>query len=320
MLRQIKPKTARTKRILEKRAPQTQENARQTLFLRYTSCSELIQLLMRDLFLLKQPLCTRFDKKNSIHPFEDAGSLEFFSEKNDCSLMVYGSHSKKRPHCLTLVRMFDHKVLDMVELLVDAESLRTVQQFKGKKPATGLKPLVAFSGTLFEGPEENEYTLARSVLLDLFKGEEAKDVDVEGLQYLVHFSVGEEEEGKAKPMIRMRCYMIRTKKSGQKLPRVEVDEMGPRVDFRLGRVREADKEMMKEAMRKPRGTEEKSRKNIETDIIGDKIGRIHVGKQNLGTMQTRKMKGLKRTRDVDEELLSDDGDDDGGVQLKKTKA
>ncbi|PNS15882.1 Ribosome production factor 2 [Sphaceloma murrayae] len=320
MLRQIKPKTARTKRILEKRAPQAHENAKTTLFLRYTSCSSLLQLLMRDLHLLKAPMCIRFEKKNDIHPFEDASSLEFFSEKNDCSLMVYGSHSKKRPHTLTLVRLFDHKVLDMLELLVVPETLRTVAQFKGGKPATGLKPLVAFSGTLFEGPEENEYTLARSLLLDLFKGEEAGSVDVAGLQYLVQFSVGEVEEGKGRPMIRMRCYMIRTRKSGQKLPRVEVEEMGPRVDFRVGRTREAEKEMLKEAMRKPRGTEEKSRKNIETDIVGDKMGRIHMGKQDLKAMQTRKMKGLKRGREAEEEGLSDDGDAEGGVELKKVKA
>jgi ribosome production factor 2 len=38
--------------------------------------------------------------------------------------------------------------------------------------------------------------------------------------------------------------------------------------------------------------------------VGDKIGRIHLGKQDLKDLQTRKMKGLKRSRDV-----VDDGDD-----------
>ena len=35
--------------------------------------------------------------------------------------------------------------------------------------------------------------------------------------------------------------------------------------------------------------------------MGDKIGRIHLGKQDLSEMQTRKMKGLKRGRDTDAE-------------------
>ena len=63
-----------------------------------------------------------------IHPFEDASSLEFFSEKQDASLFVVGSHSKKRPNNLTFARMFDHKLLDMVELSVTG--YKSCQEFK----------------------------------------------------------------------------------------------------------------------------------------------------------------------------------------------
>lgn len=50
--------------------------------------------------------------------------------------------------------------------------------------------------------------------------------------------------------------------------------------------------------------------------MGDKVGRIHLGKQDLGQLQTRKMKGLKRSRDVadDEEAFAGAGED-GGVLL-----
>ena len=40
----------------------------------------------------------------------------------------------------------------------------------------------------------------------------------------------------------------------------------------------------------------KKRKNVETDEMGDKVGRIHLGKQDLAQMQGRKMKGLKVAR------------------------
>ncbi len=62
--------------------------------------------------------------------------------------------------------------------------------------------------------------------------------------------------------------------------------------------------------------------------MGDKIGRVHLGRQDLSELQTRKMKGLKRTRDeneqqmdVDEDVISaSDGDaDGGGVELKRVK-
>ncbi len=53
---------------------------------------------------------------NPVLPFEDQSSLEFLAEKNDASLMLVGSHSKKRPHNLVMARFFDFKVLDMIEL------------------------------------------------------------------------------------------------------------------------------------------------------------------------------------------------------------
>nr|POF12932.1 ribosome production factor 2 like [Quercus suber] len=297
----IKPKNARTKRFLDNKAPQLVENPRTTLFLRYTSCSEILHLVLTDLHSLKRPLAVKFTKKNNIHPFEDPTSLEFFAEKNDASLMVYGSHSKKRPHCLTLARMFDFHVLDMLELMVEPETMRTLGQFKNAKAAVGLKPLLSFSGSAFESPGTNAYTLAKSIFLDMFKGPDVSNVDVEGLQYMIHFSVDEEEEQNVKPMIHLRCYLLRTKKqNGSTLPQVQLEEMGPRIDFRVGRVKEADPEMLKEAMRKPKGQEAKTKKNVETDIIGDKIGRIHTGKQDLNQLQTRKMKGLKRGRDADD--------------------
>ncbi|CAK4031551.1 ribosome production factor 2 homolog [Lecanosticta acicola] len=324
-LREVKPKNARTKRYLDNKAPQNVENPKTTLFLRYTSCSEVIQLVLRDLNSLKRPLTIKFDKKNGIHPFEDPSSLEFFADKNDASLMVYGSHSKKRPHALTLVRFFDYKVLDMLELLVDAESFRSLSQFKIAKAAIGVKPLLSFSGSAFESPTANAYTLAKSAFLDLFKGPDATSVDVLGLQYLIHISVDEEENETVKPMIHLRCYMLRSKKGKDDLPKVEAEEMGPRIDFRVGRVRDADPGMLKEAMRKPKSLEPKTKKNIETDTIGDKVGRIHMGRQDLSQLQTRKMKGLKRSRDVvddnfdDADVVMGGASDDGGVSLEADK-
>lgn len=251
-----KPRTARSKRALDKKAPLAHENAKTTLFLRGSTCSEIVQQALTDLYALKRPLAIKFHKKNAnIHPFEDASSLEFFAQKNDAALLVFGSHSKKRPHCLTLVRCFDGRVLELLELYLQPEAFRTLAQFRGRSCGVGLKPLILFAGARFEGPGEDKYTLAKSLLLDLFRGQEVQSVDVEGLQYLVSVSVGEEVEEGLEPLVHLRVYLIRTKRSGQRLPRVEVEEMGPRMDFRLGRMREAEPGMLKEAMKKVKGTE-----------------------------------------------------------------
>ncbi|KAF1949482.1 Brix-domain-containing protein [Byssothecium circinans] len=324
MLRQVKPKNARAKRAMDKRAPQTHENPKTTLFVAGQKTSQILKLATADLRMLKKPFVESFMKKNDIHPFEDASSLEFFSLKNDTSLLALSIHSKKRPNCLTLCRTFDHKILDMLELYINPTSFRTLQQFKNKKPAVGLKPLISFHGTVFEDPNQTKWTLAKSLLLDLFRGQEATEVDVEGLQYLISISAAEPEEGKPQPELHIRFYLIKTLKSGQKLPRVEVEEMGPRIDASLGREQFADPDVMKAALKKPKGVEPKTKKNIDMDIMGDKVGKVHMPKQDFKTMQTRKMKGLKRGRtppqDPDNEGADEDvSDSESPTTPKRTK-
>ena len=72
---------------------------------------------------LKRPDAIAFNKKNEIHPFDSAStstaSLEFWASKNDASLFVIGQTTKKRPNGLTFVRMFDGRVLDMLEVGVE---------------------------------------------------------------------------------------------------------------------------------------------------------------------------------------------------------
>ncbi len=156
--------------------------------------------------------------------------------------------------------------------------------------------------------------MAKSMLIDFFRGETSDKIDVEGLRYCVVVTADEPtasetaaaDDPASKPVLRLRLYTIRTKRSGQKLPRVELEEHGPRMDFRLGRVQEPDAAMLKEAMRKAKTSEERTKKNISTDIMGDKIGRIHTGKLDLSELQTRKMKGLKRERDQHDDVEEDE--------------
>ena len=251
----------------------------------------------------------------------------------------------------------------MIECLVQQDTARTLAQFKGAKCKVGVKPLISFSGSQFEDPvsegSEGEFALAKSIFLDFFRGGEAKEVDVEGLQWMINFAAAEEEleDGSRRKMVYMRCWKLATKRSGQKLPRVEVEEMGPRIDFKIGRVRNAEQVVLREAMKKAKGVEvrlnslvvignntnirrlqAKQKKNVETDIVGDKMGRIHLGRQDLSELQTRKMKGLKRGRDEDTEfdevggvsqsevfdgVSSDDGSesdrDNGAVDIKRSR-
>jgi ribosome production factor 2 len=46
--------------------------------------------------------------------------------------------------------------------------------------------------------------------------------------------------------------------------------------------------------------------------MGDKIGRVHVDRQDLSTLQTRKFKGLKKRK-------GEDGGDDAGAESEGEK-
>ncbi|KAL2436709.1 Ribosome biogenesis protein RPF2 [Exophiala dermatitidis] len=342
MLREIKPRNARTARIVKAREPQQIESRKKVLLLHGTKCPQPVASVLKTVHTLTKPDSVLLNKKNeNIHPFEDAASLEFLAQKNECGVVMFGTHSKKRPNNITIVRIFDNKVLDMVELLllVPQDQPQTEPKLQ---VGLAMKPLILFAGSQWDDSSSSAqatlYQTLKSTLLDLFQGEEVTSVDVAGLQYILMIAAGENNassidlnDPSQKPVLHLRWYKIRTMRSNNaKIPRVELDPMGPSFDFRVGRYREADPDVMKEALKHGRRPNEaKTKKNIETDLMGDKIGRVHLGKQDLSTLQTRKMKGLKRGRaDLEEnedgmeedhsgedEVSEDEDAADGGMDL-----
>lgn len=207
-------------------------------------------------------------------------------------------------------RFFNHKVYDMIELSIQ-NNLKLLQDFKKLTFTIGLKPMFVFNGPAFDN--HAIYQQLKSMFLDFYRGEETDLQDVAGLQSIISLSVGEIEDSnneKDLPNVHFRVYRLKTFKSGQKLPRVELDEIGPRFDFKIGRRRTPAPEVEKEALKKPKQLEAKTKKNISTDFMGDKVAQIHVGKQDLSKLQTRKMKGLKEKYDISESEEEGEGDDD----------
>lgn len=301
------------------------ENTKTALFVPGASGNKFLHDAMCDLMAFKKPQAKKFTKKNVIRPFEDASQLEFFSEKNDSSLMVFSTHNKKRPNTLVFARFFNHKVYDMVELLVQ-ENHKLLQDFKKMTFTLGLKPMFTFNGAAFDS--HPVFQQLKSLFMDFYRGEETDLQDVAGLQYIMALSVGEIEDPNATtlPLVHFRVYKLQTFRSGQKVPRVEVDEIGPRLDFKIGRRITPAPEVEKDALSKPKQLQAKVQKNISTDFMGDKVAQIHLGKQDLDKLQTRKMKGLKDKYDQvsedegeDEEFEEFDGESDDEPETKKQK-
>ncbi|KAK2857296.1 hypothetical protein FQN49_004840 [Arthroderma sp. PD_2] len=334
MLREVVPRNARTRRLLKAKEPQLIEHPKQTLLLHGPKCPLPLHTVLKTIHSLTKPHSVLFHKKNeNIHPFENTESLEFLAAKNECGIAIYGSSNKKRPNCITVMRIFDSKVLDMCELLLlgtqaemEAEAAALQKDTKSAfqlNVGVGMKPMMLFAGTVWADETSGVFTMLKSMFLDIFKGEETDKIDVEGLQYILMISAEEPNASgiaaangtaaadSSLPAIHLRWYKIRTRRSGHKLPRVELEEVGPKFDFRIGRVREADEEAMKIAMKQGKRPQdmEKTKKNVSMDTIGDKIGRVHLGRQDLSDLQTRKMKGLKRRAGID------DDDEEGGVDI-----
>lgn len=159
----------------------------------------------------------------------------------------------------------------------------------------GTKPMILFQGPVFDA--HPTYRHIKSLFLDFFRGEPIQKLDSAGLSYVIVVSAAEaqEDETKPLPLVHFRVYGTKLLKTKTNLPRVELEEMGPRIDFNIRRVQPAESDVLEEALKKPKTQEPKPKKNVDVDIIGNKVGRIHVDQQDLGNLQTRKMKGLKRS-------------------------
>jgi len=111
---------------------------------------------------------------------------------------------------------------------------------------------------------------------------------LEGIEHVLQFVAVENK-------VLMRSYKIILKKSGEKTPYVELEEIGPSMDFVLRRTKLASADLFKSACKQPKELKVKKVKNVSKDVFGSTMGRVHMPKQNLNKLPTRNMKGLKRT-------------------------
>ena len=285
MQRVVKPRTQKGKRALLEREPKAKENTKEVLFIRGNKTSEVVMDAMKDLCALKKPHSEFYSKKNDILPFEDHTKIEQFSKKLDKSLFVFGNHNKKRPHNLIFGRLFDHQMLDMMELGI--KNYKGLKAFKNEKIASGSKPCLLFSGQAFE--RSPEMKRLKNLFIDFFRGPEVTNIRLAGVEHCLQFTAAKEGA------VHIRSYKILLKKSSSpKVPRVELEEIGPSMDLELRRVHLASEDLFKTACKTVKNLyKPKKKKNIEEDAFGSTLGTVHMPNQDVSRLQTRKMKGLK---------------------------
>lgn len=293
MLKVKTPKYGRVKRELEKREPKLVETGKKTLILQGTKTSNVLNTVLSEIYHLKRDNAIRYTRKNdSIRPFESGGetSLEFFSMKTDCSMFVYGSTSKKRPDNLVIGRTYDHHIYDLIE--VGVENFKRMDSFTYDKklaPQAGSKPFIVFSGEAFESVDELKHL--KEVLLELLRGQVVDNLNLAGLgRVYVCTAISSNR------VFLTHCAM-RLKKSGTIVPRIELVEIGPSMDFVVRRHRLPNESLKKEAMKTAKDKLHKKIKNVSKDALQGKLGKIYVPDQKVGEMVLpNKAKGVKRER------------------------
>ncbi|XP_055346832.1 ribosome production factor 2 homolog [Paramacrobiotus metropolitanus] len=281
-----KPRSQRGKRFLKNREPKLFENTKSVLAIRTNTASELVVRILKDLSALKKPDSSFLGRKHELRPFENEQLLEKFSSQHDASLLITGSHNKKRPTCVTFVRTFDHHILDMFEFSV--ENYKGIADFPGISPPLGNKPLLIFRGEAFE--HDPVFRAIKSVFIDYFRGPIVDKIRPAGVSHAITFVTNGER-------IFMRTFMLNgTEESDEtstKPKETTLTPMGPSMDFVPNRSKVASEDLWKAACRVPRETKIKKTKNVSQDVFGSKLGRIHMETQDFTRLNVKKMKGLR---------------------------
>eukprot|EP00033_Pygsuia_biforma_P001348 GCRY01001527.1.p1 GENE.GCRY01001527.1~~GCRY01001527.1.p1 ORF type:complete len:215 (+),score=41.12 GCRY01001527.1:324-968(+) len=196
------------------------------------------------------------------------------TQKNDTPLFVFGSHTKKRPRNLVFGRTYDGQILEMIEL--GFENYQSLLDLKGNKKGFNTKPVFVFQGE--EWVTDDLHQRIQNIFLDTFRGMVVDKVNIAGLDHVIIVTAA---DGK---ILFRPCALI-FKKSGCKLPRVELEEMGPNFDFTVRRSRLPSTELYKQACKTRKAVHKAPKvKNVSRSEMGDKVGRIHLGRQDFAAL------------------------------------
>lgn len=295
---QGKQPNARVQRYLKKTGSQLREGAKNALLLKGISCSQAMATVLQELRSMQAPHVKLLSKKNQIVPFDSEGqqSLEFLTTKNDCALFAVGSSNKKRAANLIVGRTFDRQILDLAELNV--LRFKSMKDYGGQVPKKkiGSKPMMLFVGDTWD--QQDDYRNLRSLLTDFYRGDVVDKLVLSGLDHLIVFTLATAPVSgtdTTQILLHQRTYFCQLKKDpNSATPVPYLESCGPDLDMRLGRTQWAEPDLYKAARQQPAQLKRKKVKNQSTNLFGERIGRLHLAKQNVEHMGGRKVKALRR--------------------------
>lgn len=299
-----KAKTHKGRKFLEKRAPQLIEGKKTAIFVKGKKASAVLQSVMRDLIQMRGEVDNSrvfMRSGHDMHPFENMVPLESMASKQDCALFCFGHNQKKRPDNLIIGRTFDGRALDTFELGI--ENYKGITEYPAQEVSRDIKPVILFQGEQFEFSEKHQRL--KNVLygklqqyenllfrLEFFHQKDLKEANIVELKRVLVFTSVDDTT------IQVRHFEVSSKitEAGITAGQVDLREVGPHFDLKLRRHVIASGDLYKAACRKPKVAnveKKKAKKNMFTNELGERRGKVYLQQQDLQTMATRKFRKQK---------------------------
>ena len=280
--------THKGRKILKDREPKIVENRKNSLFIKGLHCSQELRNFWDELAKFRIGELEKFSKKNDSVPFESVEKIEKYCAKKQCSLFTFFNHTKKRPMNVIFGRLFNNKVLEMYEFGV--MNFKRAPELPNGDLQQGALPALVFQGERWD----TEFDELRNVLIDFFVGDLKGTVGIEQVTHSLVFTISDGET----PLIHVRHYAISDRKDDVKLTLI-----APSFDLSPRRKMLPDDQDMKIALTKP--AVNKKVKNVTTDELGRKVGRVFVPKQHTSEIQPHKFRGLRKIKNPNAETNND---------------
>lgn len=284
-----KARTHKGRKVIDAQKPKEVEGPKKTLFLKGNKTSEVVTKALQSLYFLKKFNSVNLSERWEIRPFETVEKLENVCNKKDCGLFVFGANSKKRPNSLYFGRIYNEHILDLVEF-----EIKIMKEIDPKAEIVpDEKPCIIFQGDVFE--YESNFMRIKNLIHDFFtENVQPKKVNIrEGINHFIVIT-GDGETN----TLHIRQYELTV--APNEIINAAADftkiakDVGPSLDLVYRKANFASDDDFKKACKQPKPKKKEHMKNVSTNVLGERRGRVYVEKQNLDALGLKKRKKLKR--------------------------
>lgn len=150
--------------------------------------------------------------------------------------------------------------------------------------------MMIFIGDSFESSEDMKQF--KSLILDFFHIQNTDKMNLAGLDRLIQVTASTDPNDLSRKLVTFRHFNVQKKRGQTKFPRVVLEEVGPRLDLNFTRTTKGSRDLQVAAMKQHKQAKIKHAKNVEMGFMGEKLGRLHMEKQDFNQIAFKKTKAL----------------------------